>query len=99
MFEETAFLLVSVDEIRADEQLSVQLWDSDKRSADDLVGRIENISLANLVSSPGKVFERSDTLLGYEDKDAMTGKLVWSVCFHNKVELKGRDEPKVRLLL
>jgi Ca2+-dependent lipid-binding protein len=38
VWEQTAYLLVSADEVRAQEKLSVQLWDSDDISADDLVG-------------------------------------------------------------
>lgn len=40
VWEETAFLLVTDDEIKAQEDLAATLWDSDKRSADDLVGRV-----------------------------------------------------------
>ena len=40
VWEETAFLLVGEDEVRGEEEVSAMLWDSDKRSADDLVGRV-----------------------------------------------------------
>lgn len=39
VWEETAFLLVTAEEVKGEEQLSATLWDSDKRTADDLVGR------------------------------------------------------------
>lgn len=39
VWEETAVLLVTEDEVKGEEELGVMLWDSDKRSADDLVGR------------------------------------------------------------
>merc|ERR1712093_829861 len=34
VWEETAVLLVSADEVKAKESLSIQLWDNDKMSAD-----------------------------------------------------------------
>jgi Ca2+-dependent lipid-binding protein len=34
VFEETAFMLVTQDEVKAEEQLAAMLWDSDKRSAE-----------------------------------------------------------------
>jgi Ca2+-dependent lipid-binding protein len=40
VWEETAFLLVTEEEVKAEEGISVTLWDSDKRSADDLVGKV-----------------------------------------------------------
>ncbi len=48
VWEETAFLLVTDDEVKGQEDLSAMLWDSDKRSADDLVGRV-NIPVAELM--------------------------------------------------
>ena len=40
VWEETAVLLVTEDEVKGEEDLSAMLWDSDKRTADDLVGRV-----------------------------------------------------------
>ena len=40
VWEETAFILVSDEEVKAQEDLCAMLWDSDKRTADDLVGRV-----------------------------------------------------------
>ena len=34
VFEETAFMLVTQEEVKADEQLSAMLWDSDRYSAE-----------------------------------------------------------------
>lgn len=48
VWEETAFLLVSDDEVKGGEDVSAMLWDSDKRTADDLVGRV-TIPLAELM--------------------------------------------------
>lgn len=48
VWEETAFLLVTEDEVKGEEELSAMLWDSDKRTADDLVGRV-NIPVTELI--------------------------------------------------
>lgn len=57
--------MVTADEVAAKESLSVQLWDSDERSADDLVGRI-HVPLIDLMLSPNKVQNRTDKLMGFE---------------------------------
>ena len=36
------------DEVRGEEEVSAMLWDSDKRSADDLVGRV-NVSVREVM--------------------------------------------------
>ncbi|KIJ54345.1 hypothetical protein M422DRAFT_73809 [Sphaerobolus stellatus SS14] len=41
VFEETAFLAVRLDNVKLREKLSIQLWDSDRLSADDMLGLVE----------------------------------------------------------
>ena len=41
-------MLVTEQEVRGEEDVSVMLWDSDKRSADDLVGRV-NVGVGELM--------------------------------------------------
>ncbi|ORY73397.1 hypothetical protein BCR35DRAFT_148274 [Leucosporidium creatinivorum] len=86
VWEQTAFLLVSDDEVRANENLSVQLWDSDVVSADDLVGRIQ-VPLVDLMLKPNEVHERQDKLMGFEDSDSLDGTLSWSVAYYEKAKL------------
>lgn len=86
VWEETAVLLVSADEVKAKESLSIQLWDNDKMSADDLVGRV-HIPLEELMKEPGKVQRRTDKLQGFEDADEMDGHLTWSVAYYEKARL------------
>ncbi|GAA5997561.1 hypothetical protein JCM5350_005068 [Sporobolomyces pararoseus] len=86
VWEQTTFLLVTDDEVRADEKLSIQLWDSDMISADDLVGRT-NISVTDLMLEPNKVHKRVDKLMGFEDADSMAGTLTWSVAYFEKAKL------------
>lgn len=84
VFEETAFLIVTADEVNSGEDLSVQLWDSDKRSADDLVGRVV-VSLKELMKKPNTLSDREDHLSGFEDADSMPGTVSWSVGYYDKV--------------
>lgn len=56
------------EEINAEERLRIQLWDSDRTSADDDLGRIE-LDLKELMHSPqskGKVWDRTDGFLALE---------------------------------
>ncbi|KIJ49556.1 hypothetical protein M422DRAFT_225382 [Sphaerobolus stellatus SS14] len=86
-FEETAVLLLTQDEIKSDEELSVMLWDSDRRSADDLMGRIQ-IPVKKLIETPNQTFRRADKLMGYEDADSIEGTLHWSIGYYTKVPLR-----------
>lgn len=86
VFEETAFLLVSEDELRANEDVSVMLWDSDERSSDDLVGRIQ-LPVAEIMKNPNKSERRTDKLRGFQDADDMPGSLTWSVGYYSKATL------------
>lgn len=94
VFEETAFLLLSEDEIQSKEKLSVMLWDSDERSADDLVGRIE-LSVSELIQHPNQLCRRTDGLRGFQDANEMPGKLTWSVGYFSKVNLVPRPPKAV----
>ncbi|BGO94717.1 hypothetical protein NBRC10512_007335 [Rhodotorula toruloides] len=86
VWEQTAFILVSADEVRAAENLSIQLWDSDRVSADDLVGRIQ-VPITELMLKPNEMQHRTDKLMGFEDADEMSGTLTWSVAYYEKAKL------------
>ena len=56
------------EETNAEERLRIQLWDSDRTSADDDLGRIE-LDLKELMHSPqskGKMWDRTDGFLALE---------------------------------
>ncbi|KAG8897581.1 hypothetical protein FRC01_011279, partial [Tulasnella sp. 417] len=74
VFEETAMMLVTRNEVQAEEDLSAMLWDSDKRTADDLIGRVQ-IPVKKLMAEPNVIHERVDPLMGFEDANKMDGKL------------------------
>ncbi|EHK45655.1 hypothetical protein TRIATDRAFT_41385 [Trichoderma atroviride IMI 206040] len=87
VFEETCGLLVTSDLIKADEQLSVELWDSDRSSADDEVGKIE-LSIQELIQHPGKMFQHVSTLSGLKPDTVMPGELHWEVGFFGKTRFR-----------
>ncbi|KIS69626.1 uncharacterized protein UMAG_02161 [Mycosarcoma maydis] len=93
VWQETAFLLVSKDDIRANESLSIQLWDSDARTADDIVGRV-NTPIKDLIRNANHVQDRTDKLMGFEDADNMPGELKWKVAFYEKAEFNMALVPK-----
>ncbi|KDN40023.1 hypothetical protein K437DRAFT_192864 [Tilletiaria anomala UBC 951] len=83
VWNETCFVLITKDDIKADEKLSLQLWDSDKRTADDIIGRVSK-DVAELVKNPNKFQECKDKLMGFEDADSMQGCLHYKVGFFEK---------------
>jgi hypothetical protein len=96
IFEESCGLLVTSDLIKADEQLSMELWDSDRSSADDVVGKVE-LSIQNLIQHPGKMFPQVSKLSGVNAESEMPGELHWEVGFFGKTQFRkalwtdGRD--------
>ncbi|KAI0020399.1 C2 domain-containing protein [Xylariomycetidae sp. FL0641] len=87
VFEETCALMVTPDLIKVDEQLSMELWDSDRSSADDVVGKVE-LSLQKLIQHPGKMFQQISKLKGVKAESEMPGELHWEVGFFGKTQFR-----------
>jgi hypothetical protein len=87
IWEETAALLVTPELIKADENLSVELWDSDRHSADDIVGKIE-LSMQKMIQHPGKMFPQVSKLAGMDAGSEMPGELHWEVGYFGKPQLR-----------
>ncbi|KIW44633.1 uncharacterized protein PV06_03088 [Exophiala oligosperma] len=87
VWEETAALLVTPDLVKADEQLSVELWDSDRNSADDMVGKIE-LSMQKMIQHPGKMYPQISKLAGVADGSEMPGELHWEVGYFGKPKFR-----------
>ncbi|EDN03744.1 C2 domain-containing protein, nitrosative stress-induced transcript, conidia-enriched transcript [Histoplasma capsulatum] len=83
VWEESAALLVTPELIKADEQLSVELWDSDRNTADDIVGKVE-ISIRKMLSHPGKMYQLTSKLQGMDVGSEMPGELHWEVGYFGK---------------
>ncbi|KAI9761756.1 MAG: hypothetical protein M4579_000850 [Chaenotheca gracillima] len=89
IWDETAFVIVGPEEINADECLKIQLWDSDRTSADDNLGQIE-ADLKDLMQTPqtkAKMHDRCDRLKGLSGDEPMPGNLEWSVGYFGKIRL------------
>ncbi|KAG8908594.1 hypothetical protein FRB99_004882 [Tulasnella sp. 403] len=93
VYEETAMILLTRNEVQAEEDFSAMLWDSDKSSADDLIGRVQ-VPVKKLMERPNVMHEREDPLMGFEDANKMDGKLRWSIGYFEKCPLiKERELP------
>lgn len=82
-WEERHVMLLNPESVRAKEKLSLALWDSDRFTADDVLGRVE-FDLEPLIRRPGHIFERSDSLMGLSNEMKKEGQLKWSVAFFKK---------------
>ncbi|KAE9985502.1 hypothetical protein BLS_007561 [Venturia inaequalis] len=87
IWEETTALLVTPELIKADENLSVELWDSDRHSADDIVGKVE-LSMQKLIQHPGKMYPQVSKLAGLNNGSEMPGELYWEVGYFGKPQLR-----------
>lgn len=105
-WNETAFILISPEELNAAERLRVQLWDSDRTSADDDLGRIE-VDLKELMNdsrSLSQMWDREDGFRALSPSEAMPGKLKWSVGYFPKERIQQEQlerqslEPDVKSL-
>ena len=87
VWEETTALLVTPELIKADENLSVELWDSDRHSADDIVGKVE-LSMQKMIQHPGKMYPQVSKLAGMNEGSDMPGELHWEVGYFGKPKFR-----------
>lgn len=90
IWDETTLVLVGPGELNADERLRVQLWDSDRLTVDDDLGRIE-VDLKELMKSRrsnGKMWDRQDGFMAMEADEKMPGTLDWSVGYFAKTKIQ-----------
>jgi len=84
-WEERHVLLLHSAAIRAKEKVTISLWDSDRFSSDDVLGRVE-IDLVDLVNSSGKLHNRNVTLMGLSNTTTKQGNLQYSVGYFPKAD-------------
>ena len=87
VWEETAALLVTPELIKADEQLSIELWDSDRNTSDDMVGKVE-LSMQKMIKHPGKMYPQISKLAGVQEGTEMPGELHWEVGYFGKPKFR-----------
>jgi hypothetical protein len=87
IWEETTALLVTPELVKADENLSVELWDSDRHTADDIVGKVE-LSIQKMIQHPGKMYPQVSKLTGMDAGSEMPGELHWEVGYFGKPQFR-----------
>lgn len=87
IWQETCAVLVTPDLIKADEQLSMELWDSDLSTSDDVVGKVE-LSMQKMIQHPGKMYSHVSKLRGMAEGSSMPGELHWEVGFFGKPQFR-----------
>lgn len=87
MWEETAALLVTPELIKADENLSIELWDSDRNTADDIVGKVE-LPIREMLQHPSRMYPQVSKLQGMDEGSEMPGQLHWEVGYFGKPKLR-----------
>lgn len=88
-WHEWSHILVTPEEVNADEKLRLQLWDSDKYTADDDLGRVE-VDLKELMHGPkfkNKMCDREDRFVGEDPDENMPGTLQWRVGYFTKIKI------------
>ncbi|ORX97548.1 meiotically up-regulated gene 190 protein [Clohesyomyces aquaticus] len=103
-WEETCFILVTPDELNVDERVRIQLWDSDRTTADDDLGRIEMDIKAIMKdkATNGRMDDREDGFKSLKAGEGMPGKLQFSIGYFSKTRItddqlaKQDEDPDVK---
>ncbi|KAB5542545.1 hypothetical protein GE09DRAFT_1135570 [Coniochaeta sp. 2T2.1] len=93
VWNEWAFIPVTSEEINADETLRLQLWDSDKYTADDDLGRVE-LTLKEVMHgsrTKNRMHDREDDFHAEDADEKMPGRLAWSVGYFEKAHIQQRQ--------
>ncbi|KAH8835048.1 hypothetical protein DL96DRAFT_1729312 [Flagelloscypha sp. PMI_526] len=94
-WEETMAILIKPTEVNAKENLCLQLWDSDRTSADDLLGTVQ-VPLSALLedsSIHNTSVTRTDKFTSPDDKN-VSGTLTWSIAYYRKTTFEQHVEHK-----
>lgn len=86
VWNEYAFVLVTANDVKNEEQLSIQLWDWDRHSPDDIIGRVTR-DVRQLMRRPNRWHRYTDGLRGFDEKTEMQGELTYEVGFFDKAPL------------
>jgi Ca2+-dependent lipid-binding protein len=80
-------LLITPELIKADEQLSMELWDSDRSTSDDVVGKVE-LSMQKMIQHPGNMYPQVSKLRGTDEGSEIPGELHWEVGYFGKPQFR-----------
>ena len=87
VWEETCALLITPELIKADEQLSMELWDSDRSTSDDVLGKAE-LSMQKMIQHPGNMYPQVSKLRGTDEGSEMPGEPHWEVGYFGKPQFR-----------
>ncbi|CUA67212.1 Meiotically up-regulated gene 190 protein [Schizosaccharomyces pombe 972h-] [Rhizoctonia solani] len=79
IWEETTIVLVGPDAVAVREKLSLQLWDSDRISADDVLGTVD-IDISTLIRKKNQSFRSIEPVSGGQ------GNLEFTIGFYEKAD-------------
>ncbi|TLD24367.1 hypothetical protein PspLS_06890 [Pyricularia sp. CBS 133598] len=88
-WHEWASILVTPEELNAEEKLRLQLWDSDRWTADDDLGRVD-LDLKYLMTNEetmNRMQDREDRFCGEDSDEKVPGTLTWSVGYFSKTRI------------
>lgn len=86
-WNEQTCLLVYQDQLTAGEKLSIELWDSDMITSDDVVGKVK-FDLRDLIKDySNKISNREDRLCDEKD-ELLPGTLYWDIGYFPRAEFK-----------
>ena len=88
VWEESCFIPILPGVVKAGEKLRINLWDSDRFTADDLLGRVE-VDVTSMVVNAGQFERRIDRVVGTK------AHLQWSVGFFSKKDLPDQPVPEL----
>ncbi|KAH8659346.1 C2 domain protein [Tricladium varicosporioides] len=86
-WNEQTCLLVYQDQLTAGEKLSVELWDSDTITSDDVVGKVQFDIRELIKNHSNTVTERADKLVDEENKP-LPGTLFWDIGYFPRANFK-----------
>ncbi|KHJ33498.1 putative meiotically up-regulated protein [Erysiphe necator] len=86
IWEESCPLLINPALIKVDEQLSIDLWDCDRSTPDDQIGRVE-LSLQKMIKNSGKMYHLISRLQSLSLGCSIPGELYWEIGYFRKSNL------------
>lgn len=90
-WEERHVILVTREHLDSQDKVSIALWDSDRFSADDMLGCAE-VPLVDLAKHPNRLYRRRDTLKGLDRERTKQGTVSWSLGFFSKAPSTRKPE-------
>ncbi|RKF82781.1 Meiotically up-regulated gene 190 protein [Golovinomyces cichoracearum] len=87
IWEESCAILINPDLIKVDEQVSLELWDCDRSTSDDLIGKLE-LSLQKIIQHPRKMYPQVSNLKALKKSCSMPGELHWEIGYFPKSQFR-----------